>query len=39
VREAKSGKGKFFSLKVQEPYKKEEPKSAKFEDIEDDLPF
>ena len=43
VREAKSGKGKFFSLKVQEPYKKEPnsvSKKVDFEDIEDsDLPF
>ena len=42
LREAKSGKGKFLSLKVQEP-RKSEPKSApkmeRFEEIEDDLPF
>lgn len=38
VREAKSGKGKFFSLKVQEPYKKAE-KTATFDDIESDVPF
>jgi hypothetical protein len=43
LREAKSGKGKFLSLKVQEPRQKSEPKSApkmeRFEEIEDDLPF
>lgn len=42
LREAKSGKGKFLSLKVQEPRKSEpksEPKTASFADIEDDVPF
>jgi hypothetical protein len=41
LREAKSGKGKFLSLKVQEPRKpaKPEPKMERFEEIEDDLPF
>ena len=39
LREAKSGKGKFLSLKVQEPYKKAEPKKATFDDIESDVPF
>ena len=42
LREAKSGKGKFLSLKVQEP-RKSEPKSAPkkdyFEEIESDVPF
>lgn len=39
VREAKSGKGKFFSLKVQEPRQKAEKKTATFDDIESDVPF
>ncbi len=42
LREAKSGKGKFLSLKVQEPRKKEPnsvSKKVDFEDIDDDLPF
>ena len=38
LREAKSGKGKFLSLKVQEPRKKVE-KTATFDDIESDVPF
>ena len=42
LREAKSGKGKFLSLKVQEPRKKEPNsvlKQVDFADIEDDVPF
>lgn len=39
VREAKSGKGKFFSLKIQEPRQKAEKKPVTFDDIESDLPF
>ena len=42
LREAKSGKGKFLSLKVQEPRKKEPnsvSKQVDFADIEDDVPF
>ena len=42
LREAKSCKGKFLSLKVQEPYKKEPnsvSKKVDFEDIESDVPF
>jgi hypothetical protein len=43
LREAKSGKGKFLSLKVQEPRQKSGPKSAPksdyFEEIESDVPF
>ena len=43
LREAKSGKGKFLSLKVQEPRQKQapkaEPKPTSFAEIEDDLPF
>ena len=39
VREAKSGKGKFLSLKVQEPRAKGEKKPVTFDDIEEDLPF
>lgn len=38
LREAKSGKGKFLSLKVQEPRQKVE-KTATFDDIESDVPF
>jgi hypothetical protein len=39
LREAKSGKGKFLSLKVQEPRQKQVPKQERFEDIESDIPF
>ena len=39
LREAKSGKGKFLSLKVQEPRQKAEKKTATFDDIESDVPF
>ena len=40
LREAKSGKGKFLSLKVQEPRQKaEQKKTATFDDIESDVPF
>ncbi len=40
LREAKSGKGKFLSLKVQEPRQKaEQKKIATFDDIESDVPF
>ena len=39
LREAKSGKGKFLSLKVQEPRQKAEKKTATFDDIEFDVPF
>ena len=42
VREAKSGKGKFMSLKVQEPKQRQEPKQAPqkgFDDMEDDVPW
>jgi hypothetical protein len=41
LREAKSGKGKFLSLKVQEPRKSTKPaaKSDYFEDVQDDVPF
>jgi uncharacterized protein (DUF736 family) len=39
LREAKSGKGKFLSLKIQEPYKKPEAKKATFDDIDDSVPF
>ena len=39
LREAKSGKGKFLSLKVQEPRQKAEKKIATFDDIESDVPF
>ena len=39
LREAKSGKGKFLSLKVQEPRQKAEKKTATFNDIESDVPF
>jgi hypothetical protein len=39
LREAKSGKGKFLSLKVQEPRQKSAPKQDRFEEIEDDVPF
>jgi hypothetical protein len=39
VREAKSGKGKFLSLKVQEPRQKADKKTATFDDIESDVPF
>jgi hypothetical protein len=38
LREAKSGKGKFLSLKVQEP-RKQTQKSVTFDDIESDVPF
>lgn len=38
LREAKSGKGKFLSLKVQEPRQKVE-KTATFADIDSDVPF
>jgi hypothetical protein len=39
LREAKSGKGKFLSLKVQEPRQKQTQKSVTFDDIESDVPF
>ncbi len=39
LREAKSGKGKFLSLKVQEPRQKQAQKSVTFDDIESDVPF
>ena len=39
VREAKSGKGKFLSLKVQEPRQKADKKTATFDDIDSDVPF
>lgn len=39
LREAKSGKGKFLSLKVQEPRQKQERKQETFDDIESDVPF
>jgi len=39
VREAKSGKGKFLSLKVQEPRAKGEKKPVTFDDIDSDVPF
>lgn len=39
VREAKSGKGKFLSLKVQEPRAKGEKKPVMFDDIDSDVPF
>ncbi len=39
LREATSGKGKFLSLKVQEPRQKAEKKTATFDDIESDVPF
>lgn len=39
LREAKSGKGKFLSLKVQEPRQKAEKKTATFDEIESDVPF
>ncbi len=39
LREAKSGKGKFLSLKVQEPRQKAEKKTATFDDIDSDVPF
>ena len=39
LREAKSGKGKFLSLKVQEPRQKADKKTATFDDIESDVPF
>ena len=39
LREAKSGKGKFLSLEVQEPRQKAEKKTATFDDIESDVPF
>ena len=38
IREAKSGKGKFMSLKIQEPRKKQDaPKE--FADMDDDVPW
>ena len=38
IREAKSGKGKFMSLKIQEPRKKQDaPKD--FADMDDDVPW
>lgn len=38
IREAKSGKGKFMSLKIQEPRKKQDaPKE--FADMDDDAPW
>jgi hypothetical protein len=39
LREAKSGKGKFLSLKVQEPRAKGEKKPVTFDDIDSDVPF
>ena len=39
LREAKSGKGKFLSLKVQEPRTKGEKKPVTFDDIDSDVPF
>ena len=44
VREAKSGKGKFMSLKVQEPKQRQEPRQKQapqkgFDDMEDDVPW
>lgn len=38
VREAKSGKGKFMSLKVQEPKQKKAPQKE-IADMEDDVPW
>ena len=31
--------GKYFSLKIQDPYKKPEQKEIKDEDLDDDIPF
>lgn len=38
LREAKSGKGKFLSLKVQEPRQKQAPQKE-IADMEDDVPW
>lgn len=39
LREAKSGKGKFMSLKVQEPRQKKPEPAKDFVDMDDDVPW
>ena len=39
IREAKSGKGKFMSLKVQEPRQKKPEPAKEIADMDDDVPW
>ena len=39
IREAKSGKGKFMSLKVQEPRQKKPEPAKEIADMDDDIPW